>query len=104
MEAFRKGECSRFQASLHVTVELGKWAGASEKEKGKAFDTYLAEINSFVAVQDEDQSAIRGTSPPVGAAIGTGQQSSRKRSSNCRKTGRLRMINDKPQWWVNTRI
>ena len=50
MEIFRKGECSRFQASSHVANELGKWAGASEKEKGKAFDSYLTNINSFLAV------------------------------------------------------
>jgi hypothetical protein len=69
MEAFRKGECSRFQASSRVANELGKWAGSSEKEKGKAFDSYLAEINSFVAVQNEDRSLTRGTPPPIGTTL-----------------------------------
>ena len=57
MDVFRKGEYTRFQASTRVANELGKWAGASDKEKGKAFDSYLAEINSVLAIQDEDQSA-----------------------------------------------
>ena len=46
MEFYNKGEYSCFQASTHVANELGKWAGASDKEKGKAFDSYLAKINS----------------------------------------------------------
>ena len=69
METFRKGECSRFQASTRVANELEKWNGASDKEKGKAFDSYLAEINSVLAIQDEDQSATRGTSLPSGAPL-----------------------------------
>ena len=55
MGIFRKGECSRFQASTCVTNELGNWAGASDQEKGKALDSYLAEINSILAIQDEDR-------------------------------------------------
>ena len=69
MDVFRKGEYTRFQASTRVANELGKWAGASDKEKGKAFDSYLAEINSVLAIQDEDQSATRGTSLPSGAPL-----------------------------------
>ena len=65
MEAFRKGECTRFHVSSRVAFELDKWVGASEGEKGKAFDSYLAEINSPLVVQDDERSATRGT-PPVG--------------------------------------
>ena len=65
MEAFRKGEYSRFKASSRVANELDKWTGASDKEKGKAFDTYLAEINSFIAIQDEQRSVTEGTSPSI---------------------------------------
>ena len=65
MESFRKGERTRFQTSTRVANELDKWVGASDKEKGKAFDTYLAEINSLVAIQNEDQSNTRGTSSPA---------------------------------------
>ena len=79
MEVFRKGEYTRFQASTHVANELDKWVGASDKDKGKALDSYLAEINSLLAVQDEDRSATRGTSHPVGANLLTESQSNRKR-------------------------
>ena len=78
METFRKGEYSRFQALSHVANELGKWAGVSDKERGKAFDSYLAEINSFAAVQNEERSETRGASPPVGASFSAGQQSNGK--------------------------
>ena len=54
MEIYRKGQYSRFQASTRVADELGKWAGASDEERGKAYDSYLAEINSHVAVRDEE--------------------------------------------------
>ena len=66
MDIFRRGEYSRFQASTRVANELDKWEGASDKEKGKSLDSYLAEINSLVAVQDEQQSATRETSDPAG--------------------------------------
>ena len=79
MEVFRKGEYTRFQASTRVANELDKWVGASDKDKGKALDSYLAEINSLLAVQDEDRSATRGTSHPVGANLLTESQSNRKR-------------------------
>jgi hypothetical protein len=81
MEAFRKGECSRFQASSRVAKELEKWEGASDKDKGKAFDSYLAEINSFAAIQDENRSATRGASLPLGTThvSPAEQQSARKR-------------------------
>ena len=79
MEVFRKGEYTRFQALTHVANELDKWVGASDKDKGKALDSYLAEINSLLAVQDEDRSATRGTSHPVGANLLTESQSNRKR-------------------------
>jgi hypothetical protein len=79
MDVFRKGDCSRFQASSRVANELEKWEGVSEKEKGKAFDSYLAEINSFAAVQDENRSVTRGTPPPLGAPHLSEQQSNKKR-------------------------
>ena len=79
MEIFRKGECSRFQASTRVANELEKWEGASEKERGKALDSFLAEINSFAAIQDEDQSATRGTSPPCREVVIPGPSHARKR-------------------------
>ena len=78
MEIFRKGEYSRFQASSRVASELEKWAGVSDKEKGKAFDSCLAEINSLLAVQDGDQSITRET-PPVETNLSTERQSRRKR-------------------------
>jgi hypothetical protein len=59
----------RHVSSSCVANELEKWAGASDKEKGKAFDSYLAEINSFIAVQDKEQSATRETSSPLGVAL-----------------------------------
>jgi hypothetical protein len=79
MEAFRKGECSRFQASTRVAKELEGWEGASDKEKGKAYDSYLAEINSIIAIQDEDRSATKGTSPSLGTTHLTGGQKVDKR-------------------------
>jgi hypothetical protein len=79
MDVFRKGECSRFQASIRVANELGKWDGASDKEKGKAFDSYLAEINSFVAVQDENRSITRGTPIPVEATLPANPRTNGKR-------------------------
>lgn len=79
MEIFRKGDYSRFKASSRVAEELEKWAGASEKEKGKAFDSYLAEINSFTAIQDEERSATRETPPPVGTPLLAKQRPAGKR-------------------------
>jgi hypothetical protein len=79
MEVFRRGEYSRFQASSRVANELDKWVGASDKEKEKAFDSYLAEINSLLAVQDENRSATRGTSPPVGTTLPSEPRSKAKR-------------------------
>jgi hypothetical protein len=66
MEVFRKGEYSRFHASSRVANELEKWEGASDKDKGKAYDSYLTEINSFAAIQDENRSTTREASPPLG--------------------------------------
>jgi hypothetical protein len=43
---------------------LGTWAGASDKEKEKAFNLYLTEIN-FFADQDDSQSFTRKASPTV---------------------------------------
>ena len=82
MEIFRKGEYSRFQASTRVVNELHKWTGASDKEKGKAFDTYLAEINSLAAIQDEERSTTGATSFPT--------HSSNPTASSERPTKRIR--------------
>jgi hypothetical protein len=79
MDIFRKGDCSRFQASSRVAHELGNWVGASDKEKGKAFDSYLAEINSPAAVQDDERSLTRGTSLPAGSTLPAGQPPAQKR-------------------------
>ena len=79
MEIFRKGEYSRFQASSRVAKELEKWEGASDQEKGKAFDSYLAEINSVAAIQDEDRSRTRGTSQPLGTTLFPDQRPNGKR-------------------------
>jgi hypothetical protein len=79
LEAFRKGDCSRFQVSSRIAVELEKWTGASDKEKGKAYDSYLAEINSFSAVQNELRSETRGTSPPTGAPLHSDSRATGKR-------------------------
>ena len=54
MEIFRRGDYSRFQVLSRVANELGKWEGGSDKEKGKALDSYLIKINSFAASQDEE--------------------------------------------------
>ena len=78
MEIFRKGECSRFKASSRVANELEKWEGASEREKGKAYDSYLAEINSFAAIQDENRSVVRGTPQPLEATLFPEQRLSKK--------------------------
>ena len=69
MELFRRGECTRFQASSLVLNELGTWAGAADEEKEKAFNLYLTEINSFFAGQDE--SFTREGSPSSGALNGS---------------------------------
>ena len=74
MEIFRKGEYTRFQASSRVANELGKWAGASDKEREKAFDSYLTEINSLAAVPNGNRSTTRETSPPAAATLHTNQQ------------------------------
>jgi hypothetical protein len=79
MEIYRKGECSRFQASTRVANELHKWTRASDKEKGKAFDTYLAEINSLSAIQDEERSVTRGTSVPISSSRPAERPSTGKR-------------------------
>ena len=79
MDIFRKGECSRFQAASRVTKELEKWEGASDRDKGKALDSYLNEINSFAAIQDEDRSNTREASPPLGMSVLAEQQSAKKR-------------------------
>ena len=78
MEIFRKGEYSCFQASSRVANKLEKWAGVSDKENGKAFDSYLAKINSLLAIQDEDHSTTRETSFPSKAPLPANQQSTRK--------------------------
>ena len=79
MEVFRKGEYTRFQASKCVANELDKWVGASDKDKGKALDSYLTEINSHLAIQDENRSVTRGTPPPVGANLQAESSLNRKR-------------------------
>ena len=80
MDVFRKGECTRLQVSSRVANELEKWEGASDKDKGKAFDSYLAEINSFTAIQDENRSNTREASSPLGTSLlPAEQQSARKR-------------------------
>ena len=79
MDSFRKGECTRFQASSHVLDELEKWSSVSDREKGKAFDIYLAEINSPIAVQDEERSATKETSQPAEPPIITSQRPKRAR-------------------------
>jgi hypothetical protein len=71
MEIFRRGEYSRFQASARVLDELGKWSGATDKEKEKAFDSYLSEINSQAIIQNEEQVSTRETTQPepLGASL-----------------------------------
>ena len=78
MDFFRKGEYTRFQASTRVVNELHKWEGASDKEKGKAFDTYLAEINSLAAIQDEERSNAGGTSLPAHSSNLTGDRPTKR--------------------------
>jgi hypothetical protein len=69
MDIFRRGECSRFQASARVLDELGKWSEATDEEKGKAFNSYLIEINSEAAIQNEDQAPEGETAKPLGASL-----------------------------------
>ena len=69
MELFRKGECTRFQAVSLILNELEMWTGASDKEKGKAFDSYLTEINAFFINQEESQSITREISSPPGTTL-----------------------------------
>ena len=68
MDTFRKGECTRFQASSQIISELDKWAGVSDGEREKTFNSYLAEINSHVEPRGEDRSATQETTAPPGAA------------------------------------
>ena len=79
MDIFRKGEYSRFQASSRIASELGRWEGVSDQERGRAFDSYLAEINSFAAIQNESRSNTREASPPLGTSNLPEQQSAKKR-------------------------
>jgi hypothetical protein len=79
MELFRKGESSCFQTSARVLSELEKWTGATDKERGKAFDSHLAEINSFLAIQDENRSTTRDGSPPTGPSLSAGGRTKRIR-------------------------
>ena len=78
MDFFRKGEYTQFQASTRVVNELHKWEGASDKKKGKAFDTYLAEINSLTAIQDEERSNAGGTSLPAHSSNLTGDRPTKR--------------------------
>jgi hypothetical protein len=79
MDLFRKGECTRFQTSALILGELEKWSRATDQEKGKAFKSYLAEINSFIAIQDESMSLARRGSPALGATLESGGRSKRVR-------------------------
>ena len=79
MEIFRKGGCSRFQAATRVANELEKWEGVSDKERGKAYDSYLAEINSVSSIENESRSVTRGTPQPLEATLPVEQQVSKKR-------------------------
>ena len=79
MDIFRKGEYSRFQASSHVLDELEKWTSVSDKEKGKAFDIYLAEINSPIVIQDEERSATKEASQPLEPPLHAGHRPKRVR-------------------------
>ena len=79
MDLFRKGECSRFQVSGLIFNELEKWTGATEQEKGKAFDSYLTEINSFLTVQDESISLARKDPPSLETTVESGIRSKRVR-------------------------
>ena len=79
MDLFRKGECTHFQATMLILSELEKWTGASDQEKGKAFESYLTEINSFLTVQDESQSLARQNSPAVETTLEPGGRSKRIR-------------------------
>ena len=79
MDLFRKGECSRFQVSGLIFNELEKWTGATEQEKGKALDSYLTEINSFITVQDESISLARKNPPPLETTVEPGVPSKRIR-------------------------
>ena len=78
MDLFRKGESTRFQTSTQVLSELGKWTGATDQEKAKAYDPYFTEINSFLAIQDENRSTtMEGT--PIGTSLSAGGKSKRVR-------------------------
>ena len=77
-ERWKSSEKESTPGSKRVASELEKWAGVSDKEKGKAFDSCLAEINSLLAVQDGDRSITRET-PPVETNLSTERQSRRKR-------------------------
>jgi hypothetical protein len=67
METLRKGESTRFQASTNIINELGQWSGVTDKEREKALNSYLTEINSenVTTAAIEGRSTTRETSPPV---------------------------------------
>lgn len=67
MDCFRKDEISSFRASICVLEELGKWTGVADEDRVRAYNSYLAEINSPAAARTipepgENQVATSGTS------------------------------------------
>lgn len=40
IEFFRRGECTRFQASSRVFRELEGWAGVTDEDRERAFESY----------------------------------------------------------------
>lgn len=79
MGSFRRGESTQFHAMSHVLDELNKWLGVTDTERGKAFNSYLAEMNSTVEPRSEEQSATRKTSPSLGVSHPPGQSLKRAR-------------------------
>ena len=68
---------------LAYTQQTGEMDRSHRTGEGKAFDSYLMEINSFVTVQDESLSLARKGSSTLGTAQDSGGRSKRMRTVHC---------------------
>lgn len=64
MDAFRRGDCTPFQTSVSILNELNKWTGVSDQDRGRAYISYLKEINPTTT--NEARSNTREATPPYG--------------------------------------
>jgi hypothetical protein len=55
MEDFRGGQNSRFPTLTNVIDELDKWSGASDKDRERTLNTYMAELNSIITITNGNE-------------------------------------------------